>query len=222
MLQLLSVRRSLPVPIFPNKTNVYISPGTYIGICILILVFPADWVLSWLVAAAVHELAHYLALRICGVVIESVRLGLNGAMIITEPMSIQTECFAAAAGPLCGSLLIFTGRWFPYIAICSLFQTLFNLLPLRGFDGGRVIHCLLCLLVGNRLAAQISAVLELVCVLLTLIAGIYIAFIYKTGIVLPVVAAILILHRPTAKIPCKPSKQIVQCTQSNIRGNRHE
>ena len=91
MLQLLSVRRSLPVPIFPDKTTVYISPGIYIGICILILVFPADWVLSWLIAAAVHELAHYLALRICGVAIESVRLGLNGATIITEHYFLNSK-----------------------------------------------------------------------------------------------------------------------------------
>lgn len=207
---------------FHKKMSIRISPGAYIGLCALILIFPLKWILSWVSAAVIHEFSHYIVLRWCHVRILSVEISLNGAKIITEPLSIWKECIAALAGPLSGFILILTAQWFPYLAVCAFFQTILNMIPIRMLDGGRIVNCLLRLFFSNKLAQQISIALEWVSLLLVLCFGIYLSVRYDFGILIPFLSVMFILRRFKTKTPCKHGKQIVQCIQSNIRGRKHE
>ena len=59
-------------------------------------------------SVALHELAHYVALRICGAEIRRVRLTAFGAEMQIEnemALSYGREIFCAAAGPLCNIAL---------------------------------------------------------------------------------------------------------------------
>ena len=210
------------MPIFHKKAAVHVSPGAYIGLCVLLLLFPMEWVLSWMIAAAVHELCHYIGTWILKVRILSIGIHLNGARIITEPMAIWKECLTALAGPLGGIVLTLAADWFPKVAVCAFFQTVLNLFPIREFDGGRIINCMLRPLFEKNTADRISAAIEWVSLMLMFCVGTYLSFRYKTGILLPLVTVLLIVRRFKTKTPCKPGKQIVQCTQPNIRGRKHE
>ena len=210
------------MPILHKKTYIYISPGIYIALCVLLLVFPVEWVLAWVVVAAIHELSHYIVLNVCRIRILSIQICYNGAKIITEPTQAWKEGLAALAGPVSGIALLLVAHWFPKLAVCALFQTGLNLLPIREFDGGRIFNCILRLLFGDSAANRISTVIEYVSLSVVFCVGIYTSLHYKTGLLLPSVTAILILRRFRAKTPCKAGKQIVQCTQPNIRGSKHE
>jgi membrane-associated protease RseP (regulator of RpoE activity) len=123
--------------------TVTITPGFLIQLAAAILLLPVNWVIGWLLAAAFHEFCHYIALCYNGVRVFSIKIGFSGAIIETEHMQPKQELFSALAGPLGGFLLLIFLQIFPRIAICAFIQSLFNLLPIYPFDGGRAIRAMI-------------------------------------------------------------------------------
>lgn len=222
MLQQPFVGKLFPVLRSRNKMSISVSPGVYVAFCVLLLVLPLQWVLAWLLAAAIHECAHNVILRLCNVPVVSFALTICGAKIHVGPCPVWKECLSAIAGPISGTVLMIFGQQLPYLAVCAFLQTILNIVPIKEFDGGRVINCLLRLILNERLANMISGIIEIVSLVVILSVGAYLTTANHKLILIPVVCAMLIMRRLTAKIPCKRAKQIVQCIQSNIRGTRHE
>jgi len=129
------------------------ADGTFwIFLALLILTLPLNWVLSALLAAAVHELCHLLMMRFLGINVYSLRIRPGGAMLDTGPMSPKEELLSALAGPLGSFFLLALVRTAPRITLCALVQGLFNLLPLGDMDGGRIAKSLFHLLREKALA----------------------------------------------------------------------
>lgn len=121
-----------------------------------------------LLACALHELGHWLAICLLGGKIAELRLTAVGAELALDgsrPLSYGRECAAALAGPAASLLtaeLAARGKLY-LLAGLSLGQGLFNLLPVLPLDGGRALGLLLC--VGGEDRAQrtmrvLSAVLS--------------------------------------------------------------
>ena len=189
--------------------SLVVAPHVCFSLAIIVLVVPLRWVLAAIVASAVHELSHWLALRLCQVRIYSVTVGLFGAKIETEPISELKECVCAAAGPLGGMFLVLFFRWFPEIAICALFQTCYNLLPVFPLDGGRVVHSLLSLLDNKRILSICGSVLQWGC-LFALFSSSVAALYLRLGPIPLLCTISLYLKNRKIKFPCKHSEQIVQ------------
>jgi membrane-associated protease RseP (regulator of RpoE activity) len=51
-----------------------------------LLILPLRWLLAVLLAGAVHELGHYVALRLCGVNVSNLRIGIGGARMTVGDM----------------------------------------------------------------------------------------------------------------------------------------
>lgn len=186
-----------------------ISPQACIFAAAALLTLPLRWIAAAVAAAAVHEACHLAALYFGGVKVYSLRIGVCGAVIETEPVTPAKEALCALAGPVGSFSLILLGHMFPEIAFCAVIQGVFNLLPIYPMDGGRVLRSLLTLLWPRRGEAVFSGIEVSVTIVLT---GVLIAaswmLRWHLGIFL---AAVFILHRVMGrKIPCKAARKRVQ------------
>jgi stage IV sporulation protein FB len=138
------------------------------------------------IAAAVHELGHYLALRRAGCHVTGIRLGLTGfSMEYAGALSYRGEVLTAAAGPAAGIVLAviaaIVGRclWiyalFELAAVSALLSA-FNLLPAYPMDGGRIFRAMMAMRFGERAASRAACVASCAVILLLLVAGIDLAF----------------------------------------------
>lgn len=117
------------------------------GFCLLwaacLLLLPLKWAVGAFLAAFVHECAHLIAIWLSGGQVYSVKLGGNGAVMETSPMTPGREALCALAGPLGSFSLILITRHYPEAAVCGLIQGAYNLIPIFPLDGGRILRCLL-------------------------------------------------------------------------------
>ena len=118
--------------------------GFWIVLGLMGLLFPLRILAAIVLAATVHELGHILALGFCGGKIRCIRLRIGGAAIIAAPLPPWQELLCILAGPGFGALTVLAWRAFPELAVAGLLQTVFNLLPLPGLDGGRALRNICC------------------------------------------------------------------------------
>ena len=109
--------------------------------------------LAALLAAALHELGHIIAARICKIPLGELKLGIFGAALTPKALlcSYKKEIALCLAGPLVN--IISALAFFPLLnedngfgslfISASLFLGILNLLPIYEFDGGRILFCIL-------------------------------------------------------------------------------
>ena len=112
-------------------------------------------------AAAVHECGHLLAARLLGIPLRLLELDLMGAKIVPAKAlpSYRAEALLAASGPLFSIVLAlpFLSATSPFsvaLRAATLSFALFNLMPIEGFDGGRVLFALLATRFGDSTARR--------------------------------------------------------------------
>lgn len=124
--------------------------GFWLVLAGMLLLFPAQITAGFLLAAAVHECGHILAIRRTGGRVRRLVLRGAGASLETDPMEPGQELLCALAGPAAGALTVAAWRGFPELALAGLVQTVFNLLPVYPLDGGRALACARKLWKGPR------------------------------------------------------------------------
>lgn len=143
-----------------TQRKIKLLPEFFICFSVFLLVIPIKWMLAWIAAAILHELFHILALKLCGFQILSVSLGTMGAKIDTDAETGVKSILCALAGPMAGFLLLLFARRIPMIALCGLFQSAANLLPIYPLDGGRALHNLIFLFFQKQRANKIVFLIE--------------------------------------------------------------
>ena len=113
-------------------------------------------------AAALHECGHLLAARLLHIPLRLLELDLMGARLYPASAipSYRAEALLAAAGPLCSILLAmpFLCTRIPFfvaLRTATLSFALFNLLPIDGFDGGRMLFSLFACRFGENGARRV-------------------------------------------------------------------
>ncbi len=124
--------------------------GFWLVLGLMVLLFPARFLLGVLSAAFVHEMGHIIALRLLGGRVLGVRLHSCGARIEAAPMDPGPAAICALAGPAAGAMCILAWRWFPELALAAVVQTIFNLIPVYPLDGGRAVRNICCKLRNFR------------------------------------------------------------------------
>ena len=125
-------------------TRVSVHPSLILWLSALGYLAPRV-LLPFLGAAALHELGHLLMLRRLGRMPRRLELRFSGAQLETPPLSYRQELLAASAGPLVSLLMGLLFPLAPYLAFYSVALGCFNLLPVPGLDGGRMLRCALLL-----------------------------------------------------------------------------
>ena len=176
-----------------------------------------EGVLPWaLLAAAVHELGHYTAVRLQGGAVKGLHLTISGGEMTLDrrrPLTYAGELAAILAGPGVSLVLAWAalrlGEEGWLLAGLSLGQGAFNLLPLPVLDGGRALEAL----AGRR----VSGVLAAVTGLLLITAGVCLLVQYEnptlllTGLWLTLPAG----RWKREKIPCNWGKGVIEYRSLN-------
>jgi len=168
------------------------------------------WVFAWITAAAIHEIFHYTALRLCRCRINRIQIGANGAQMDTNPMPYGKEAICAIAGPLAGFILLFAARWFPKIAICGFVQSTYNLFPIFPMDGGRVVRSLMRKWFDIEVADCICKWTENIFMCFICCICLYLTFIVSLGPIPVIWLAVLIFKSKIINSPCKDALLRVQ------------
>ena len=138
------------------------------------------FLLSVIAAAAAHEMAHIITIKIMKGSIIEFRLSFTGAVISFQytKKSYLKDMLTAASGPAAGIILtgisairrnsLFTGT--------NAMLTLFNLLPVYYTDGGRIAYSLIAYCAGTRSADTGIFVCSCISSLALVILGIFISY----------------------------------------------
>ena len=138
-------------------------------------------VLSFLAAVLLHECGHLFALSLFHARIESARLSPFGITLTHTHLSSPIASLTVAAfGPLFGIIgyvvLQYSGH-LPVFCAVSLFLSIFNLLPIRTLDGGRIASAALSLWLSPERAENTARTLSGCALLFLWLIGGHILFI---------------------------------------------
>lgn len=160
-----------------HKTVIRLEPELCWLLSILLLTVPVRWLFGWFLAVIIHELGHYIALTAFGIPVPAITFGLRGAVMQIRELSRTETVICAASGPAAGLMLLLLSRWVPIVSVFGFLQSIYNLLPIPGHDGDRVLWGVCHLLFyGERAEALHIAIRNMIFliasgVLLYLIAG---------------------------------------------------
>lgn len=170
------VRRALPF-LFPLFWVVWLFATVTPGYALFLLA-----------AVLLHECGHLCAFFLCREPLPRLFGREFGFSLVprTPFLSFRHEIIICAAGPgfnlLAAACLLpalrgggATEANFCFFAV-QLFTALFNLLPIRGFDGGRVFSALSALCLPPRAAACLAGAVSLACLLLLYFTGAFLFF----------------------------------------------
>ena len=175
-----------------------------------LLVVPFPWIIAWFVAVIVHELGHYIALKLCGVQIYRLRMSSSGLQMETASMTNRQELLCSIAGPISGLSLLFFSKICPRIAICATIQSIYNLLPIYPLDGGRCIRCILQMTCKDDMCIRIEDWLRVGCCFVIGVFSCHCIWYWKLGLLPILLVTGFIFKRGIIKTPCKAAEQIVQ------------
>lgn len=106
------------------------------------------WVLSCfqglllgIIAMVFHEAGHLVAAPMVGIRVKTVGVGWKGLYIVREAGPPAKNLIVSLAGPIANLILFACLPWSSDFAIANLCLSFFNLLPLQGSDGARVLQC---------------------------------------------------------------------------------
>ena len=135
-------------------TEIYIS-FLFASVITLMLLFDKTGViLPLLFAVFMHEIGHLFMMYIRAAAPKRIKL-IPASVQITKPFisNYKNDIIISLAGPIV-NILLFAVFYFNYkcylntttlyIALLNLIIGVFNLLPIKGLDGGTVFYCILC------------------------------------------------------------------------------
>ncbi len=182
-------------------TEIYISFLFCAVITLMLLTDKTGLMLPTLFAILMHEMGHLFMMWVVDSAPKSVKL-IPASIQITTPFQrrYRNDVLISFAGPLVNivlfltlyfNFLAFRNQTTLYFGVLNLVIALFNLLPIKGLDGGTILYCILAKYKGVEKASLIlkyitllaSAVIIATAIILSIGGNINISF-YIVGIYL--------------------------------------
>jgi len=92
-------------------------------------------------ALGLHEAGHALAALAVGVRLKGIGLNWKGLYLRREAGTPWRNLVISTAGPMTNLLLVVLWAWWPEFGLANACYMLFNVLPLPGADGERMLRC---------------------------------------------------------------------------------
>ncbi len=170
------------------------------------LLVPLPWCIAVILAALIHEAAHYITVLLLDGKIRSIKISLRGAVMDASVPDPVSECLSILAGPLSSCALSLFAGIYDELAVCGIIHGIYNLLPIFPLDGGRLLQCILLHMAPEKADSILFAV-RFISILLIVFLGIYGIYSHIWTIT---AAAVMTLSSAVGKKPCKADRIKVQ------------
>ncbi len=182
-------------------TKIYISFFFMAAITLMLATDRTGYMLPTLFAVIVHEAAHLFVMWVQDSAPLSIRL-IPASVQINKRFSFspKNDVLIAVAGPA-ANLILSSCLYFNYAAfgnltvlyysLLNLIIGCFNLLPVRGLDGGTILYTLICKFWGEDKAALIMRLITLILAVVVIFVAVTLAFRHKFNISFFIVAIYL-------------------------------
>jgi Zn-dependent protease len=155
-------------------------------------------------------MGHFLTIIVSRRNLYGVHLRAASVVFETDIDNRMTELVCSAAGPFAGLLLVVFSPWIPRIAICAAVQSVYNLQPFPGFDGGRMLRSVLSAFLHEKTVERVSRTVAGCYVIISAGIIMYIGYLIHGGLCTLLLGGLLVWKSGLIKIPCKSGKPIVQ------------
>ena len=171
-----------------KSPSIRVAPRVVLVFLLFLVTDRSGLVFVTLMAAFFHELGHIFAARVLHVPFRQMRIDLMGARLEIggRMLSYKEEWLLAMAGPLASFLAAGVGLVFRelselslYFSCASLLLGGLNLLPIRSFDGGRMLEASVSSIAGARTAYRVMTLSSFFCLFLLWAVSVY--FLLRVG-----------------------------------------
>ncbi len=161
------------------------------------------YMLPSIFAVMLHEAAHLFTMWVLDCAPNSVRL-IPASIQINSKFSFQykNDILIALAGPLI-NILMFICLYFNFAAfgnmtvliyaLLNLIYGVFNLLPVKGLDGGTILYSILCKFKNPDKSALIMKIINLILAVAVIFVAVTLTFRYKLNISIYIVGIYLLV-----------------------------
>ena len=189
--------------LFPER-GVHASWSFFLLVLLAAVISPVEIVVSVLLAAALHECGHLLALRAFRVPVEGLKLSALGAVLYARGarrLSYGRELIVTLAGRgmnlLCGlvtAACALRASWVEgfVLAGAHILLAAFNLLPIPPLDGAHALDLAISALFGPLVGDAVAALAGVLCSL-ALLGGVVYLYVQTRGGTLVIFAALALL-----------------------------
>lgn len=173
-------------------TKIYVSFFFMAAITLMLATDRTGYMLPTLFAVIIHEAAHLFVMWVQDSAPLSIRL-IPASVQINQKFSFspKNDILIATAGPA-ANLILSACLYFNYAAfgnltvlyysLLNLIIGLFNLLPVRGLDGGTILYTLICKWQGEDKAALIMRLITIILAVAVIFVAVTLAFSRKFNI----------------------------------------
>lgn len=170
------------------------SYGFVIIAAFMILGGASEIILPLLIAVLVHEIGHLVAILSLGGKIRSIAFNMGGMTIDYDSFSFTylKDIICAVSGPFAGILFAYAASFLGltvFSGICFSIN-IFNMLPVRPLDGGRIMYSVLMIAVPFRgvticriLEIAILVILSIMAILIIAVSGNF-SLLYVTAVLI--------------------------------------
>ena len=163
------------------KTKIKVKIGFFSVLMLsVIFVTSSSYLPALILSVAIHECGHVAAARICGIRLSELNLGIFGAALTPSDSiySYKKEVLLCLGGPAFNFISAFlyhsiTKNTDSLFIVSSLSLGILNLLPIKGFDGGRICEAMLCIILGPQKSTGIINLISFFCLFGTWTISVY-------------------------------------------------
>lgn len=185
--------------------KVYIRLWAVLPVIFLALFNPPEYIGAMLFCALLHEAGHLIAMKILGIQLERIDVMMLGAQIKTGKRlcAYSADAMVYCAGALAnlaGALFFYLAYLFypmteiMFLIFANLFYAFFNMMPVRGLDGGGFLQSLLLIRFEPEKAWKVGERISIICILIMFFMSLWVISASKTNFSMLFVVIYLFMH----------------------------